>query len=452
MLADAGHRRRTVPPTRYNPQLRNDSQRSWVVFRRIGPALSARDFSVTYTFATSRSASIRARDRFSNFPSTLAALPVNSRHFLSACGLLFCLSAPITVTQSVTASGGELDRSLPVGTGDSSSQRGPRDAAEDRVWRRLTDAAEAADSRISRQTPAVRRFIAALHELETARIEEVHRWLHDRILTGAYRESLHDVMITLETGDYNCLTAAILFKVACERAGLPVRFAVTAQHVSCLACDGRWIEPTCADWFRDEYRMAMMDQSRRESEAARDIGWQGLLARVCYNRGVARLAAGDFSGAANDFASACRRDAAFEEAAENQLATLNNWALACCAERKYAEAIARLQAARALDPHSPLVEANELHINHQWSVWLCESGSYREALALLECGRVGQPQAALYQYGPPAVARQWLDEMNRQQPSPENSRIRAELTARYPDAAAAACRGRAASVRSGHDP
>jgi len=363
---------------------------------------------------------------------------VNRCDFLRVVGVWLCLPVAFATTSSAAiVAGGEFDLSNPVGIRDLSDGKERLGSSDERVWRRLHDAAEAAGNRLASHIPAVRRFVAALDELEKARIEDVHYWLHARILTGAYRESLYDVATTLESGDYNCVTAAILFKIACERSGIAVRFVATAQHVSCRESDGRWIEPTCADWFRDGRQAAMLDPSRRESRPARDIGWQGLLARVCYNRGVARLAAGDFPGATSDFASACGRDDGFREAFENQLAALNNWALACCAERKFSEAVARLQAARTLDADNPLLRANELHVDHQWSMWLCESGEYGEALALLEAGRARQPQAELYRCGPPAIARQWLEELNRQPSSPQNGRIRDDLTARYPDAASA---------------
>lgn len=362
------------------------------------------------------------------------------------------LPAAVTATLFTSlASCGEYGRTISVGLGDTVSGYRGRGSTDQRVWLRLRDAAEAAGSPISPHNPAVQRFLASLDELERPQIAAIHRWLHANVLTGTYRESLYDVGTTLETGDFNCLTAALLFKVACERSGISVRFVATAEHVSCRASDGTWIEPTCADWFGVGFGEAIGVRSRNESAAFCGIGWQGLLARVCYNRGVARLAAGDFPAAASDFALASRRDPAFREAFENQLAALNNGALACCAERNFPEAIARLQAARTLDPTSRLVQANALHIDHQWSMWLCESGSYGEALALLEAGRDRQPQAALYRYGPPAIARQWLEALSRQQPSLQNSRIRAELTARYPDAAAAAVSGRATWDRSGQD-
>ncbi len=271
-------------------------------------------------------------------------------------------------------------------------------------------ASRAAGSPLYPTDRSVLRFLAVCDELEVASAEAAHRLLHERLLTGRFRSELSNVAQTLEHGDYNCLTAAILYKAICDLNGVAIVVCGAPGHVACQKLDGTPLEPTCRDWF-DPRACSRVEAGCGPRAPGRLLSSLGLLARVHFNRGIEELSKGDYERALDQFRLAQRHDPEFSEAGENELAALNNWALELCDRGNFEEAAERLQQARNIDASYPTLAANDRHVMHVWTTDLCREGNYPQALKLLSAGRLRQPGAPLFVQGPTAIAHAWIVEL-----------------------------------------
>jgi tetratricopeptide (TPR) repeat protein len=243
-----------------------------------------------------------------------------------------------------------------------------------------------------------------------SRLDRIHHWLHERILTGQYRVECSELSRTLDDGHFNCLTATILFQSLCDADGLPTEAIVTPSHVLCCV-PGQptlYVETTCPDW--QSAGIAGYSQPMQEwVRDGRSLNAVQLLGKVYYNRGVAQLEARYFAQAEDLFSTAWRLDPCDRSARENLLATYNNWALAESDEGHYSIAQELVLRGLAIDPnYSPLL-ANDLHIHQRWIRRLCDVGEFETAAAILEEGYRRRPAAELFRLGR-AAAELWAQQ------------------------------------------
>lgn len=269
-------------------------------------------------------------------------------------------------------------------------------------------AAEIAGSPLHLLDRRVLKFLAACDELQNRTPADAQRVLHDRILTGTYRDDINDVAKSLECGDYNCLTATILYQALCDQNKIAVRPCATTRHVACRTLKGDWIEPTCPDWWeRTEHpTREITDRGIERPEAT--IRRTDLLARAYFNCGTEALADGSFMKAVECFKNARHMAPLFTAARDNELAALNRLALAHCEQGQYALADEALQSARELDAKYRATAANESHVFQRWTTALCREGRFDEALHVLEVGRDRNPGTEISEHGPLAVTQAWL--------------------------------------------
>lgn len=239
----------------------------------------------------------------------------------------------------------------------------------------------------------------------TAIAERIFRFMHRRVLTGDYQTGQNDLARTLRTGDYNCVTATILFNCLCRNSGLKSQAIAAPAHVfSRVIADTRLdVETTCARWFESPDRQRPARPGRRLSDVQ-------LIAKIFYNRGVQLLQEDEFARALSLFETSIALDADDQTARTNRLATLNNWALAESNAGRFEQAVRLLQRGAALDSRYVPIQANDLHVHQRWAQSLCEQKRYREAFALLEARRRERPSPPLYQNGPEIVYQQWLSD------------------------------------------
>jgi hypothetical protein len=184
-------------------------------------------------------------------------------------------------------------------------------------------------------------------------------FLHRRVLTGKYHRVGWDVCHALKTGEFNCLTASLLYYELATRAGLeatPVQLpAHVAVMVSCA--DTRlFVETTLANGVQFE--------APPKGRALSPTEFVGL---VYFNRAVESLESGDLAGAIR-------------------------WNLA----------------ARRLAPHSPEVSGN-LTASINRAAWLAtQRGDFREALRLLAQGSEWLPQQQSLRRNRDRVASRWI--------------------------------------------
>lgn len=240
--------------------------------------------------------------------------------------------------------------------------------------------------------------------------------LHSHLLTGKYCADCTPVSRVLTDGNYNCVSATVLFLELCRRQNIHVTAMTTNTHVFCQAqadsqpCD---IQPTCADWFRlsPTERRTLGSSS---ASTARPIRESELVGKIYYNLGVHSLEKKHFAHADRCFRLALLLDGLDSAAEENLLATWNNWALELCDRGQYAEAASLLETGRRLrDDYAPFAN-NQLHITQRWAQALCGQGRFAEAIELLRNHQHLQPEAPLFVDGPAIVYRLWVDRLVRQ--------------------------------------
>lgn len=237
---------------------------------------------------------------------------------------------------------------------------------------------------------------AAHHDSLLSWAQSVHRLLHRRVLTGDFEDDAGDVRATLLEGDYNCLTATILFNELCRRRDVEVEAMNVPGHVFARihfppgTGDGSIdVQTTTADW-RSAAR-----PSPDKSSAERSLGDTELLAKVYYNRGVRLHRRGQFAAAVESLRVACRFDPRDAAARQNLAAAMNNWALAECAAGQFARAAALLADAGRDAPSSAPLAENDVYVSCRWAEALCTEGRYDEALDVLRAAQQRRPHVAL---------------------------------------------------------
>lgn len=188
------------------------------------------------------------------------------------------------------------------------------------------------------------------------RAAAIHEQLHRRVLTGRYDKHATDLRRTLATGDFNCLSATVLFVELSRRAGVAVEIWSQPGHVYCALGDRDVrIEPGSRQW-----RSAPLGVST--GIPARRITPLQLVGKLSYNRGIELLERHEFAAGIDALRLACQLDPLDADARTNLLAGLNNWAIELAEQDQPAAAAALIARGLAIDPaFAPLV-ANDRYV------------------------------------------------------------------------------------------
>jgi len=250
------------------------------------------------------------------------------------------------------------------------------------------------------------------------RLPPVHRapavlaGLHREILAGKFLPSATLLQTTLVSGDFNCVTATVLYYDLCMQAGVPVEILAQSGHVNCRLLSGghEEVETTRRDWFAklaaEQFESVVVAKPRVEDRRA--ISPVQLLGRIYYNRALAALEQRDFAAAVNLLQVSIMLDEQDRDARENLLAGLNNWALSLCAAGEFSTAAEKIATGLKLDSKYQPLRTNELHVHQQWVLKLCQQQDYARAIQLLEAGSQRRPDAPLFVAGQRAVFDSWL--------------------------------------------
>jgi hypothetical protein len=235
--------------------------------------------------------------------------------------------------------------------------------------------------------------------------------LHREILRGKFRPTATLIQDTLTGGDFNCVTATILFHDLCQRCNVPVEIVAQSGHVTSRlkTIPQEEIETTRPDWFtRPEADVVIRSAAPSSSETKRVISPTELLGRVYYNRALAALEQKQFAKAIELLQLSLALDPRDHDARENLLAGLNNWALALCDSRDYLAAAECISRGLQLQASHAQLRSNDLHVHQKWVAHLCEQQDFSQAIEILEAGRSRRPEAALFSAGQRAVYEAWL--------------------------------------------
>lgn len=190
--------------------------------------------------------------------------------------------------------------------------------------------------------------------------KQVFRFMHDEILVGEYFEDCNAIDRALLDGDYNCVTATILFCCLARESNVEVRPESLPGHVRCLVLPHNVpIETTDPSWHLHAF-------SPTANEDGRCLTDVELLAKLFYNRGLAELNRGNFAAALAATELSWQLDGNHEAARDNVATVVNNWALELSGRSNFAEALSLLERGRQLVPDHPILYANESHIRDAW--------------------------------------------------------------------------------------
>jgi hypothetical protein len=236
--------------------------------------------------------------------------------------------------------------------------------------------------------------------------------LHREILAGKFHPSATLLQDTLATGNYNCVTATILYHDLCARCDVPAEIVAQSGHVHSRlpGPPSEEIETTRRDWFTREAEPPPAAAKIKSASitVCRVISPTQLLGRVYYNRALAALERQQFAPAIDLLHLSLALDAHDRDARENLLAGFNNWALALSEAGDHAAAAEKITAGLAFDGNYQPLRVNELHVHQQWVAALCQRADYAGAVALLETGRTRRPEAPLFTAGQKPVFEAWL--------------------------------------------
>ncbi|MDR1384761.1 MAG: tetratricopeptide repeat protein [Planctomycetaceae bacterium] len=253
----------------------------------------------------------------------------------------------------------------------------------------------------------------------------VFEGLHKLLLIGKYDMACTDLVQSLESGDFNCVSATVLFHAMARQAGLDVCGVEMQGHALSRIRVGQQtidLETTCVEWFnlspqaRLRSQQAVITPTNNKSQQTsqttlqqsflptsfassdaeraptfsanrvnvanvvpqkpREVSDVQLIATIYYNKGVDELTAEKFNSAIIANLKALQLDPQNENAWKNLLATLNNWAIACAVQGRYIDAAQLLDEGRLIDPNYELFRSNQVHTYYHWIKTTAEQRDY----------------------------------------------------------------------------
>ncbi len=243
--------------------------------------------------------------------------------------------------------------------------------------------------------------------------KEVFEAIHRQILTSTYDINCTDLVRTLDTGHFNCVSATVLFNCVAEKAGLNVVALEMPGHALSrvkFGSESMNLETTCPNWFSLQNETARREatisrtapaafaptnsavagtESAVDPNAAlkklREISPVQLVATIYYNQGVDFLAEEKFAEAIVANLKALQLDPVSETAWGNLLASINNWSIKLVGENKrYDLAAVLLDQGVYLDPNYTKFRENQLHIYYHWIHALASEGRTVDARKVFE--------------------------------------------------------------------
>jgi len=307
----------------------------------------------------------------------------------------------------------------------------------------VTDRAqlEAYGSRLRELSHSLAETVAVDTSVRSQAAEILHS-LHQHVLTGEYQAACTGLHRALESGNYNCVTATILYRCLCAEFNIPVVTLAEPDHVFCQLSiqPPLYIQTTSPDGFATSTAFERTGSSTARNEIerprpasdTREINDVELLARIYYNRGVSLLKKGRHQRAFDLLQISRQLDPQNDIARQNILACINNWALSESGAERFQRAAELLSQGLEIAPNYGPFRDNELHVHHRWVMTLCGEGEFEQALDILESGYRRRPTAALFDSGRLAVYAAWKDSLLASGKAEEAVSVLATAKQRFP--------------------
>ncbi|HBT76974.1 MAG TPA: hypothetical protein DEB39_08620 [Planctomycetaceae bacterium] len=244
----------------------------------------------------------------------------------------------------------------------------------------------------------------------------IFQYLHENVFTAGYNIDCTDPAGVLETGEYNCVSATVIFNSVAERLGLdacglemPGHALSRVKYATPTGFESMDLETTCPNWFslgdstaRRAATLSKTASAARSiddvqavraantvedvaqltdlSKKLREITPVQLIATIYYNQGVDYLNRKDYPQAAAANLKALYLDPQSETAWGNLMATINNWSIDCATAGRFDMAAILLDYGVSMDETYDKFRINQRHIYYHWIRSLAREGRAEDAM------------------------------------------------------------------------
>jgi hypothetical protein len=160
--------------------------------------------------------------------------------------------------------------------------------------------------------------------------------IHHEILVGRFVDHCNNLATTLDRGDFNCVTASVVFQIVAERLGLNSHVELLPNHVRCQLA-------TATQHFTVETTSATGIQPIDPHRHGRAITPAQLVGKLYYNRALDLLLERKFDQSLRHADLAWQLDPQHVAARENVAIVRSHWAVAEAQAGRFPAAISLLR-------------------------------------------------------------------------------------------------------------
>jgi len=198
------------------------------------------------------------------------------------------------------------------------------------------------------------------------RATALHTWLHNHVLR-TYDASATDLTLLLNRGEYNCVSATLLYVVLARELQIPAATLCRGQHCRVGIQEGtNWLplETTCATCqglsaLKPAVQPVMIGG---DPQHERLLDERGLVGLFWFNRGIDQIKAKQHRAAVAANLAALSWDAQNVDARTNLLASLNHLGLDAAKVGDIANATRWMVYASEVGPNDPTTQHNRRYI------------------------------------------------------------------------------------------
>jgi tetratricopeptide (TPR) repeat protein len=236
--------------------------------------------------------------------------------------------------------------------------------------------------------------------------EKLLAFLHSKTgpMAKGYKGQQTNLSGILDTGNYNCVSSAVLYNVLGRRFDLDLRAIEVPSHAFSILYDGTAhadVETTTASGFNPTRDPAAQKEFQAKTgfryipdmhrDQRREVGEAGLVAIIYYNHGVNLAREKRHHEALLAYFRAMSLDPEFISAVKNALGELANWGLELSRQGKHEEAVNVVSAGLELAPQDAALRNNLIFVYQEGGKNLLASGKSAEAVAWIDSGTKRYP-------------------------------------------------------------
>ena len=232
----------------------------------------------------------------------------------------------------------------------------------------------------------------------------LHRYYFKRY--NLYATDLH---VTLNRGEYNCVSSSILYNIVGRIAGLDLRGIEVPDHTFSILYKGLQhidIETTTPVGFDSENsrEAALVVQRQtgfvyiptRNRAKRREVSVIGQIALIYYNRGVILARQKRFDESTRNYVKALMLDKNLTSAIKNMIANFGNHGNQLSRQGYFREGIRKIQIALKIAPQDKTLRNNLIAVYHNWALHYIKRHHYRSAIQILQKAHRNFPEETVF--------------------------------------------------------